>query len=200
MRITVCSPRQSLRASMTKPRSVFRESWYCWVRRTPLLKPLPVRMTIPIPSTKIRLDLRWAKAFFLNLNSNYQLKYEPAYSIKRGSLPEFYQTKYIWRKLLVESSNDSIRLVIELKEQRTDAPQTADYRIKYWMVGEGLEDLSADGTYKPDDLNVLQKLWVFLGLQINSFSTWTPAGNLSDLASLFSMASGNWNDAFSEPF
>lgn len=138
-----------------------------------------------------------AKTFFTNCNQKYHFTYEPAFSITRGSMFEFFKTKYIWRKLVVKDEHGAIRMVVELKEKRVSNNQT-EYYIQNWAVGDELIDESAEsGGYQTDNLNLLQKLWKFLGLEITSLQTWEPSGDLSDLRTFFGDLNSNWREAMS---
>lgn len=136
-----------------------------------------------------------AKEFFINFNKKYKYTFTPAFSITRGSFLEFFKTKYIWRKLVVRTSDNNIKMIIELKEQRVSDTDT-EYYIQNWSVGSNLVDESAEsGGYQEDKLTLLQKLWKFLGLEINSLKTWNPTGDLKDLLTLFNDVSNNWREA-----
>ena len=113
-----------------------------------------------------------AKAFFLDTNERFNLKYEASFSIIRESglqgLLNFFKTKYIWRKLTVKTDDNKIKMVIDLKEQRVKGSDTGtEYYIENWSLGDDLTDEYA-GSYQNDDLSILQRLWVFIGLEINS--------------------------------
>lgn len=112
------------------------------------------------------------KDFFVQFNNshNYGYTFEPSFSITRGGLLEFFKTKYVWRKLVVKNSSGDIKMVIELKEKRVSDSET-EYDIENWSVGDNLTDeTSTSGGYQQDKLSVLQRLWRFIGLEINSIS------------------------------
>lgn len=139
-----------------------------------------------------------AKEFFQNCNENYKFRFETSFSITRGSLAEFFKTKYIWRKLVVKTKDDNIKMIIELKEQRVSDTQT-QYYIQNWSVGDDLIDESAEsGGYQNDKLTTLQKLWRFLGLEIKSIQTWNPSGDLRDLLEFFGQTGANWREAMND--
>ena len=138
------------------------------------------------------------KEFFKTCNQTYHFKFEPKFSIVRGNLLEFYKTKYIWRKLVIKSSNNKIKMIIELKEQRVSDNET-EYYVQNWSVGDELTDeTETSGGYEQDNLSTLQKLWMFLGLEIDHLTTWQPTGKLSGLVEYFNQINANWRTAMED--
>lgn len=109
-----------------------------------------------------------AKAFFAKCKEQYGFKYSTYFSITREGLLKFFQDKFIWRKLVI-SADGANKMVVELKETRIpEENNKTEYYIKSWTVGDNITDEETAGGYKVDNLNILQKLWKFIGLQINS--------------------------------
>lgn len=111
-----------------------------------------------------------AKNFFLQFNKSHGYTFESSFSITRGGFLEFFKTKFVWRKLVVKNPDGDIKMIIELKEKRVSDSET-EYDIQNWSVGDNLTDeTSTSGGYQQDKLSILQRLWRFIGLEINSIS------------------------------
>lgn len=146
-------------------------------------------------------DYKWmddgAKEFFAKCKDKYGFTYEPEFSITRGTLLEFFKTKFVWRKLVVKAPDDNIKMIIELQEKRT-SDTTTEYYIKTWSVGDELFDESAaDGGYQEDRLTILQKLWRFVGLEINSISDLMKNG---EWLQFFRSSINNFENAMNDGF
>ncbi len=108
-----------------------------------------------------------AREFFKKCEK-YHFRYNSYYSIERAGANKFFKEKYIWRKLVI--STDGInKMVIELKETKLNETNKNEYFVQQWAVGDNLiTDIEKDG-YKKDSLTVLQKLWRFIGSEIDTF-------------------------------
>lgn len=141
------------------------------------------------------------KAFFKRINQQY--KFDSYFTVARGDVFEFFETKEIWRKLVVTSRDDNqIKMIIELSETRAKlvdektskrtktADYAADYKIQSWSIGDALQDTSAS-VYRTDEgnLNFLQKLWALTGK--NGYEIITFLQGEEGLVDMFINISGN---------
>ena len=139
-----------------------------------------------------------AKEFFTTCSESYKFTFKAEFSISRSGLTGFFKTKYIWRKLTVIDSNNQVKMIVELKEKWLDENMST-YEIYKWDIGDSVkDDPDAAGSYQPDDLNLLQKLWKFLGMEIKDLRLWNPSGDLRDILDFFNMLDSNWRESMSD--